>query len=205
MPRGFPKKINENNLKKEVDILKKDSIEVTLEEKKDVENEPEASAAPTKTSPIKKAEEQEYTTSPDGKYKFLKPKSETHSDFLEETGTNIPYFTREGYVIVWPHDAKSATIPNMVRVGYEFVDPNTPGCENAHERPLARMMKDDGTPARHYAMQMSEGKFKEMKIREQDEIAAREHDLKLKPSTDSGVYATDQMSMAQAYKRRGGQ
>lgn len=199
MPRGIPNKKNENNLKKDVDTL----IDSSKETNQLIQAEEKISA---ESIPLNvKTEELEYTTSPDGKYKFPKPKSETHSDFLEETTTNIPYFTVPGYVIIWPHDAKSSEIPNYVRKGYEFADPSVSGFENARDRPLARMMKDDGTPARHYCMYMSEGKFKEMKKREQDEIDAKEHDLKLKPSADAGIYATDQMSMAHAYKRRSGQ
>ncbi len=206
LPRGIANKKSENNFEKKLDTKNEPSIDNPHLDSDEIVAQVEEKEIPAKPSPIKKKDEEpEYTVSPDGKYKFLKPKAETHSDYLEETNTNIPYFTVPGYVIVWPHDAKSSDIPDYVRKGYEFANPDLPGWENARERPLARMMKDDGTPSRHYCMFMSEEKFKEMKKREQDRIDQEEQQMKLKPSTEAGIYATDQMSMAQAYKRRGGQ
>lgn len=196
MPRGNIANLKFNKKKLDNDSAIVDTapnlvVDDNIEQKKEV--------APTK---VKKNEEHgDYTTSPDGKYRFLKPKSVNHADLLEERNTNIPYFQRPGYVIVWPHDAKPAYISSYIARGYEFVDPNTPGCENAIQQPLAGILRVDGTPARHYAMQISEEKFKEMKRIEQKVRDDHEASLKIKPSDKSGdIYGTGQTDFSRAYK-----
>lgn len=201
MPRGFPKDKNVKPFQKKVLGNNSDNVDTApnlvladLEQQKTEAKAPKAK--------IDEVNDPEYTTSPDGKYKFLKPKSVNHADLLEETSTNIPYFTRPGYIIVWPHDAKPSYIPSYIARGYEFVDPNTPGCENAIQQPLAGILKVDGSPARHYAMQISEEKFKEMKRIEQRKRDDFEAELKLKPSEKSdNIYGTGQTEYSKAYAK----
>lgn len=140
------------------------------------------------------AKEEIYTSSPDGRYKFLK--SEKDSDFLEIKTTRIPIIKHEGYTIAWPHDIEANTIPSMHAQGWEFVNPKNRGCSAASKKVVAGRTKA-GEVAFHYAMEMRTEKYQEMMSRRTKARQEREVSMKLSPSAESNaIYGTEQMNFS---------
>ena len=169
--------------------IEKSTLKLNPKEKKlDVQ---ENQSKLVKEEVISSREEQSYTVSPDGKYKI--PVSEFDSDRLEENKFNIPSIKIPGWVIVWPHDVRAGSIPNMVNKGWIFVSPTDPGCEAASQRVVAGRTQG-GETAFHYPMKMPEAKFKELMAREEKERKRLLESIEKSPSKETkAIYATDQM------------
>ncbi len=189
MPRGIPKnkQINKN-------------MENAIDNKNALSNLSEISPqidAPAAILEIKN--DVEYTTSPDGKYKIPKPKK--HADFLEKSPSRIPYITDPdvlgSYHIYWETDEKPHSISDRINAGYEFVDTNTKGCENAI--PTHSGYRPDGSAFMSYAMWISIAKFKEIERMRQAAITEKENEILRKPSAEGdAIYATEQMKLGGA-------
>lgn len=182
MPRGIKKIVDTNIVSNIIDNVRLPEVNANL------------------TQNDTKINEEQYTSSPDGRYKFLK--SEYDSDYLEDrTPTRIPQITREGYTIVWPHDIKAATIPFMRRQGWDFVDPRVPGCEEAAKRIVAGRT-ETGEIAFHYAMQMRTEDYNAMMSRKTRMRKEKEDNMKLSPSDQSNaIYGTEQMNFSREIVR----
>lgn len=174
----------------------KPTTETKTEEAKPVlKLTPEKKKVDTKegTSIVSSTEEENYTTSPDGKYKI--PVLEFDSDRLEENKFNIPQLKIPGWVVAWPHDLKASSIPHMVDQGWLFVSPNEPGCEAAGRKVVAGRTQA-GETAFHYAMKMPESKFKEMQAREERGRKNLLESIAKAPSEESSaIYATNEMKI----------
>lgn len=194
MPRGIPKNKIENNMK------------INLDNTNELENASVISAVKKIDEPIAavieiKKDDVEYTTSPDGKYKIPKPKK--HADFLDKSPSRIPYITDPevlgGYHILWETDERPHNISDRINEGYEFVDLNTKGCENAI--PTHSGYRPDGSAYMSYAMWMALDKFKTIQAIKQNAITEKEQEIMRKPSEDSAIYATEQMKLGGAAGR----
>ena len=166
-----------NDLKDLTPELKINSEEKTIDKKE-------------KTVKNVKDDESNYTTSPDGKYKF-RIATEFDSDRLEENQFNIPQIKIPGWVVIWPHDIKANTIAQMMAKGWIFVSKE----ENpAAGRKIVAGRTQGGETAFHYAMKMPEAKFKELQAREEEQRQNLVASIKKAPSKESkAIYATDQM------------
>lgn len=143
-----------------------------------------------KTVKNTKDEESKYTTSPDGKYKF-RIATEFDSDRLEENQFNIPQIKIPGWVVIWPHDIKANTIALMMAKGWIFVSKEE---NSAAGRKIVAGRTQGGETAFHYAMKMTEAKFKELQAREEEQRLNLVKSIKKTPSQESkAIYATDQM------------
>lgn len=142
-------------------------------------------------APVAPVNNEEYTVSPDGKYKFLKVKPKSHGVILQDDTTRIPYFERPGYQICWFTDEKPHDLDLQRRKGYEFVDRD---CEEAQGRELVvhAGYRLDGSPYHHYAMQMPIEAFNAMKAAEQKNII--DHEM------GQGLYATQEMQLGTKYQ-----
>ncbi len=128
----------------------------------------------------------EYTIDPHTGEKYLKPKGT--SDVISYQSFNIPQIRREGYVIIAPTDEKKEEIQKLINQGYEFVDKNTPGCEEI-ERVVHAGNRKDGSPFFHKFLQMPEAKFRELEGRRQAELTKREDETIYNPTAgDSNMY-----------------
>ncbi len=138
-----------------------------------------------------------FTMSPDGKYKIPKPKK--HATLLTNTPSRIPYITgdiNKEYEFYWVTDREPNSIPLAIQQGWEFVDPNTAGCENAKE-PVYAGVRADGTAYFHYALWMPKGKFAEIQQLKQSAIDDKEQEILQRPSAEgSAIYATEQMKIS---------
>lgn len=156
MPRGIPKNKNLNNIKKELDN-KNDSSNL---ETKISEN----------TKSVAEIDESDYTVDPLTGKKYLKPKGD--STFLGQRSMRIPTINRPGYVIIWAV-TRGNEIGNLISQGWDFVDPATPGCEEALKTPhggVDQMLK----PIVHRAMQMPIEKYNRMMAARANELNERE-------------------------------
>ncbi len=121
----------------------------------------------------------EYTIDPHTGQKYLKPKGDSH--LIRDNNMRIPQINRPGYEVIWPIDRDQTSIPNLIKKGWEFVDPNTPGCENAIQQIYAGQ-RPDGSPMFHKAMQMPKEKYLEMQVMEGNELDKKESDTIFNPA-----------------------
>jgi hypothetical protein len=164
--------------------------------KKDIDNKKQVSNLLENTDieaqvPSTVKDTEEYTVSPDGKYKFPKIKQKAHGSIIVDETTRIPYFDRPGYAIAWFTDEKPHELDRQRRRGYEFVDKDCPEAEG-RELVIHAGYRVDGSPYNHYAMQIPLGHFKALKAAEHKEL--KDHEL------GQGLYATDQMKLGTGYQ-----
>jgi hypothetical protein len=185
----MPRKKSENNLNNSLD--NKNDLENSMSIESFADNEKPKKSASVKKSPeiaakVELESNDEYTVDPHTGQKYLKPKGT--SDVIHYQSFNIPQIKREGYVIIAPIDEKINTIPDLIKQGWEFVDPNTPGCEEAIKAVYAGT-RLDGSPMFHKLMQMPESKFKEMEDRKQAALTQKEQDTIYNPTGgDQNMY-----------------
>jgi len=190
MPKGIPKnKLINQPENKMTNILDNKNEIYKLSGISTIKDAPVASAKV-------KDNDDEYTTSPDGKYKVPKPKR--HFDFLEKAPSRIPYITDPAiladYHIYWATDEKPHTMLDMGKMGYTFVDNNRPGFE--HAIPTHSGYRQDNSPYMSYCFYMSMSEYKRIQAIRQKAIADKEQEnLQLSSSEDKGLYATEQMKL----------
>jgi hypothetical protein len=93
---------------------------------------------------------EEYTIDPLTGEKYLKPKGDDIS--LGQRNAKIPTINRDGYIVIWPV-TRPNEIQSLISQGWEFVNPETPGCEKAATKVYAGTDKQ-GSPLYHRALQM---------------------------------------------------
>ena len=202
MPRGYP--IKNKIIQPELDMTK-NLDNTTMNDKSNLNDLAVAAESPVTTKSVEVNNDKEYTISPDGKYKILKPKPNKHAEFLEKSPSRIPYITgplTKEYEFFWATDREPNSIPAAISQGWEFVDPSSEGCESAKE-PVYAGVRPDGSAYFHYAMWMRKEKHAEIQSTRQDAITRKEQEILRKPSAEanSGIYATEQMKLGGAAAR----
>lgn len=186
MPRGIPKNNIEKNMKKVLDT-NETPLNAALTAGSEIGNIEEKKVSP---QVAKKADNEEFTTSPDGKYLIPKPKS--HGTFIEDNSTRIPYFDLPGRVVAWHVDRESNELPLQVRRGWEFVTTDTDDVPHGQQLVVWGGSRADGSTYHHYAMYMPVERFHALKQAEQDRL--KDHEL------EQGIYATEQMTLGTKYQ-----
>lgn len=129
----------------------------------------------------------EWISSPDGKYKFPKPKSIDHNDLLDGGKRSLPDIIIQGYKTVWVHDSDANTIFNMIQRGYDFVPQDQLDKIGIGKREIfAGIPKTDGNAAKYYAMMISDSKWKEIEDARRKDNKKLNEDL-LKPEGFGGA------------------
>jgi len=192
MPRGIPNKKIETT---------KNNMKETLDKENILDNAIKTDDAPAKSLV---SNDIEYTVSPDGKYKIPKPKK--HADFLDKQPTRIPYITDKAilaeYHIYWQTDERPHNISDMIKNGYEFVDNNVPGYEEAI--PTHSGYRPDGSAYMSYCFRIPISKYKEIEKMRQDAISEQEKQNLLTPGGKESpdLYATEQMKLGGAAAKK---
>lgn len=139
----------------------------------------------------------EYTTDPVTGVKYLKPKGDSVS--LGQRNFRIPTIRREGYEIIWGV-TRGNELGNLVLQGWDFVDPKTPGCEEAAKTPYAGT--DQTSKALfHRALQMPKEKYDAMMIARGKANDQREQDIiynvkaGVNPADQKGFYVSKDNKM----------
>lgn len=111
-------------------------------------NFPKTSAPEAESSDLSPSEE--YTIDPITGEKYLKPVGD--AIYLGQRNAKIPTIQRPGYIIIWPV-TRPNEIQSLISQGWQFVDPQTPGCEKAATKVYAGTDKQ-GAALYHRALQM---------------------------------------------------
>jgi hypothetical protein len=144
----------------------------------------------------------DFAISPDGKYKIARPKK--HAEYLDKVVTRIPYITDENFKkefhIYWQTDEKPHSISDMISQGYDFVDNNIEGCEQAV--PTHSGYRPDGSAFMSYCFVMPIEKHREIEKIKQAKITTHEQEMNLNPNKaleggKGDLYATEQMNIGQ--------
>lgn len=123
----------------------------------------------------------EYTIDPITGEKYLKPKGET--EYVGQRALKLPALHREGFEIIWPL-TRGNELQNLVKEGWDFVDPKTPGLEQATPRYAGT--DKEGKALWHRAMQMPKSRYDEMTARKVKANADKENEIIFNPAVGAG-------------------
>lgn len=126
--------------------------------------------------------QEEYTIDPITGQKYAKPRGE--SEYIGRRSWKLPPLIREGFQIIWEVN-KGNRIQLRIADGWEFVDPKTPGCEDAGQLPSAGH-DERGNALHHRAMQMPEAKYLEMMARRNRANTEKENATIFNPALGNG-------------------
>lgn len=123
----------------------------------------------------------EYTIDPISGEKYLKPKGE--SEYMGQRAWKLPPLRRDGFEIIWAI-TRGNELQNLVIEGWDFVDPNTPGLEQA--TPRHGGTDKEGKALWHRAMQMPKSRYDEMMARKVKANKDKENEIIFNPAMGAG-------------------
>lgn len=162
------------NLKKPLDITNHSVNNVNIDSNFIEENISSNAINSTEIAASTEKESNEYTIDPITGKKYLKPKG--FSDVIQYQSSNIPQIVIPGFKICAPTTENEIEIQRMIDMGWEFVQPSEPGCEDAARLVYAGSRKDN-SPFFHRLLKMPEEKWNELENRRQNELTQKEQDI----------------------------
>lgn len=123
----------------------------------------------------------EYTVDPVTGEKYLKPKGET--EYMGQRALKLPYLKRDGFEIIWAI-TRGNELQNLIKEGWDFVDPQTPGLEQA--TPRHGGTDKEGKALWHRAMQMPKSRYDEMMANRYKKNTEKEEEIIFNPAMGAG-------------------
>lgn len=161
----------------------------------DIDSKQSKSSKKSDLASKKEEADSDYTVDPITGEKYLKPKGDIR--ISGKKAMRLPPIHRDGYVILWAVSRKN-DLQNLIEDGWEFVDPKTPGCENAAKIPFAGI-SSDGVKTYHRAMQMPLDRYNELMAARNKENDEKEYNIMINPAAKEGADFTHKV---QGFKHR---